>query len=110
MSYLDHIIDTFRRVNASINKEQWLRWARNQREEEMDYFEAPVSRYDVMQALALRYGTIDVIGWYPRKMFQGYTTVYLRIRGENAPRNVRVFDGGLVEELPETFYLDSEGC
>jgi len=75
----------------------------------MDHLMVCTSRDEVLYALKIRYGMIDVIGWYTRGLFDGFTTVYMRICGETSPRNVRVFDGGLIEELSEGFYIETEG-
>jgi hypothetical protein len=61
----------------------------------------------VLSALELRYKSFDIIEVYPRKIFDGFTRVYIRVRGENSPRNVRVYDGGLVEEIPSNYFENS---
>lgn len=70
----------------------------------MAHYEFFTTVEGVLEALELRYGKLEIIEVYPRKIFDGFTKVYVRVRGENSPRNVRVYDGGLVEEIPPNYF------
>lgn len=65
-------------------------------------------RYNAIMHLQMRYGNCEVICWYPRRPFDAYYKVYVRVNGRRMPVNVRVYDGGMIEEIGSVCYLNSE--